>query len=270
VPDWPLCYGGVLPPLDMGAIIETTHRLFAITTTPLIVAAAVVAWRNHRGVRWLSRTLFAAVALTLAVVVFGAFAVLTGLPRPVAAIDVGCALLVLALVLTARGVAQARSDDPDLPDRLSLRDALARLTLASLAAVYLLLVSGVLVADVGSIARCLGWPLYGAVAGAAEVGAVLPPLRRALGVVAAGLIAAVVVEAWRGPRAGAASSAIRRTATALALVLLAEAATGALVVAQGFSLALGSFHVAAAVGVWALLGALLVETATARGDAPAA
>jgi len=158
LPDWPLCYGGILPPLDMGAVIETTHRVFAVLTTPLIVAAAVVGWRRHRAIRWLSRPPALAVVLVLAVVVFGAFAVLTGLPPMVAAIDVGSALLVLALLLTAWGVARARRIDPARPDRLAFSGPFARLALAALASVYLVLVSGVLVADVGSLARCLGWP----------------------------------------------------------------------------------------------------------------
>src|SRR5512137_1946521 len=104
-PDWPMCYGGIIPPVDMGAIIETTHRFLAALTSPLIVAAAVMGWRRHRSIWWLSRPPVIAVALVLAVVVFGAFAVLTGLPPLVAAVDVGCALTVLALVLTTSVVA---------------------------------------------------------------------------------------------------------------------------------------------------------------------
>jgi len=60
--------------------------------------------------------------------------------------------------------------DPALPDRLTFHTSFARLTLSALTAVFLMLISGPLVADVGSIARCLGWPLYGAVSGAAEIG----------------------------------------------------------------------------------------------------
>ncbi len=199
-PDWPMCYGQIVPPLDMGAIIETTHRFFAAATTPLIVAAAVLGWRRYRSVRWLSRPAVIAVGLVLAVVVFGAFAVLTGLPPVVAAIDVGSALMVLALVLTTWRVALARRDNPELPDRLAFRTPFAKLTLSALAAVFLVLVGGVLVAEVGSVARCVGWPLYGVVAGAGEIGGSLPAARRVLGVVAAGLIVAVTIQAWRRHR----------------------------------------------------------------------
>ena len=44
-PDWPLCYGKVLPPLEMTAIIEYTHRLVASAiVSPLVIATCVLAW----------------------------------------------------------------------------------------------------------------------------------------------------------------------------------------------------------------------------------
>jgi heme A synthase len=265
-PDWPMCYGKIIPPVDMAAIIETTHRLLAALTSPLIVAAAVMGWWKHSSIRWLSRPPAIAVALVMAVAVFGAFAVLTGLPPIVAAIDVGFALMVLALVLTTWVVARARRDDPTLPDRLTFRTPFARLTLAALTAVFLVLVSGPLVADVGSLARCLGWPLYGVLSGAAEVGGALPPVRRALGALAALLIVAVVVQAWRLHRGHA---AIFRGATMLAIAFLVEAAVGALMPARGFTLLYGVIYVAGAVTVWALLVVLAVLAATMPDRSPA-
>ena len=258
-PDWPMCYGQIIPPVNMGAIIETTHRFLAALTSPLIVAAAVMGWRKHRSIWWLSRPPALAVALVLAVVVFGAFAVLTGLPPIVAAVDVGCALTVLALVLTTWTVARARRADPALPERVTFRAPFARLTLSALTAVFFVLVSGTLVADVGSIARCVGWPLYGAVAGAAEVGGILPPVRRALGIIAAVLIVAVAIQAWRLYRRNA---AILCGAAALAIAFLVEATIGALMAANGFTLLYGVGYVAAAAGVWALLVVLSVLAAT--------
>ena len=258
-PDWPMCYGQIIPPVDMGAIIETTHRFLAALTSPLIVAAAVVGWRKHRSIWWLSRPPAIAVALVLAVVVFGAFAVLTGLPPLVAAVDVGCALTVLALVLTTCVVARARFNRPAMPDRLTFSTPFAVLTLSALAAVFLVLIGGPLAADVGSIARCLGWPLYGPVAGAAEVGGAYPPVRRALGALAAVLIVAVVVQAWRLHRGDA---VIVRGATALAIALLVEATVGTLMPAHGFTMLYGVLYGTAAAGIWAMLVVIAVLAAT--------
>ncbi|TMF52344.1 MAG: protoheme IX farnesyltransferase, partial [Chloroflexi bacterium] len=43
-PDWPLCHGRVLPPLDLHAIIEYSHRTAASLTSTLVVLTAAVAW----------------------------------------------------------------------------------------------------------------------------------------------------------------------------------------------------------------------------------
>ena len=78
-----------------------------------------------------------AVAFLLAVIIFGALVVLRGLEPGLAALDLGSALAVLALMLAATVVAFARQQDPALPDRLVFRTALARLTLWTLVAVGL-------------------------------------------------------------------------------------------------------------------------------------
>jgi cytochrome c oxidase assembly protein subunit 15 len=161
-PDWPGCYGQIVPPLRMDAIIEYTHRFIAVLASPLIVVSAIVGWRKFRSSRWISWPPVLAVVFALAVVVFGALAVLRGLARGVAAVDLSSALMVLTLMVTATVVAFYHRDKPAQVDRLSFGTPFARLSLGTLVMLFVVLVSGVLVADQGSMARCLGWPLYGA------------------------------------------------------------------------------------------------------------
>ncbi|MGH2626630.1 MAG: COX15/CtaA family protein, partial [Anaerolineales bacterium] len=47
-PDWPLCAGGILPPVHTAALIEFSHRLAAALTSPLILFTALSAWRGRR------------------------------------------------------------------------------------------------------------------------------------------------------------------------------------------------------------------------------
>jgi cytochrome c oxidase assembly protein subunit 15 len=251
-PDWPGCYGRIVPPPQMNAIIEYTHRLVAALTTPLILAAAAVSWRKARSIRWVSRPLALAVVFVLAVIVFGAFAVLTGLPPLIAALDLSSALITLTLVLIATVVAFARRADPDLPDRLSARGGLARLSLVTLAAVFGVHVSGVLVAGKGSLTRCLGWPMWRVLpddrSGWGQVA------RLTLAVAAALLIVAVVIQAWRTKQ----GVALRTAATAAAAAFLVEMAVSAAMLAGGTSPLLLVIHVVAATALWALLVVLAV------------
>jgi cytochrome c oxidase assembly protein subunit 15 len=73
-PDWPGCYGRIVPPPQVGAIIEFLHRFVAALTTPFILAVAIVGWWKARRVRWVSWPPVIAIPFVLAVIVFGALA----------------------------------------------------------------------------------------------------------------------------------------------------------------------------------------------------
>ena len=247
-PDWPGCYGRIIPPPQVNAVIEYTHRFVAGITTPLILAAAWVSWRRTRTIRWLVRPLLVAIPFLFAVIVFGAFAVLTGLARPVAVLDLGSALITATLVLTAAVVAFTRHADPALPDRFSAKSGLARLSLVTLGATFLLYVSGILVAGRGSLTRCVGWPFWRLIpddmAGWPQV------VRLLLAAATVLLIAWLVVRTWR---ARPAHTAQRRTALVAGLAFLIEMAVGMIMQLSGSTMLLLMAYVAAGTVLYAAL-----------------
>ena len=255
-PDWPGCYGRIVPPPQVNSVIEYTHRLVAGLTTPLILAAAWVSWRRARTIRWLVRPLLVSILFVLAVIVFGAFAVLTGLPRLVAALDLGSALIALTLVLTAAVVAFTRHADPTLPDRFSVSNRLVRLSLVTLGATFALYVSGILVAGKGSLTRCVGWPFWRLIP---DDAAGWPQVARlGLAAVTALLIVWLVVQTWRGQPANAAQ---RRVAIFGGLAFLIEMAVGVIMLTSGSTMFLLMTYVAAGT----LLFAALVVLAALAG-----
>jgi cytochrome c oxidase assembly protein subunit 15 len=254
-PDWPGCYGQPVPPMRIDSLIEYSHRLIAALTSPFIIAAAVLGLWRYRSIRWVSWPPALAIVLLIAVVIFGALVVLRGLPPGLAAVDLGSALMVLALMLTATVVAFARHADPTLPDRLSFHGSFARLTLWTLVVVFIVLVSGVLVARSGSLVRCLGWPLFSGRLVPADAHDWLKTARLFIAGLATILLIAVIVQAWRlRPRHGT----IRRTAMAVGILFLVELLVGMLMLARGYSVPLLVIYVAAAAALWALLVVLAV------------
>ena len=247
-PDWPGCYGRIVPPPQVNAVIEYTHRLVAGLTSPLILAAAWVSWRRARAIRWLVGPLAVSIVFLAAVIVFGAFAVLTGLPPLVAALDLSSALVTLTLVLTAAVVAFTRHADPMLPDRFSVHSDLAQLSPVTLGATFVLYVSGVLVAGPGSLTRCVGWPFWRLLPN--DVAGWPQMARLGLAAVTALLIVTLVVRVLRTHPVNAAQ---RRVATFGGLAFLLEMAVGVIMLTSGSTMLLLMTYVAAGTVLFAAL-----------------
>ena len=93
-PDWPLCHGRFVPPLETTAIIEYAHRLFGAVVSPLILALCSAAWLTRRRERPIvvPATL---VPLLLAVQIgLGAVVVKLELPAMVVLVHLGFAMAI--------------------------------------------------------------------------------------------------------------------------------------------------------------------------------
>jgi cytochrome c oxidase assembly protein subunit 15 len=118
IPDFPLAFGRVVPPvwsIDIG--LHFAHRIGALVVTAAIVAAIARVWTHHRGIAALRRPALAMALLVTAQVTLGAFVVLTGLQPIVntAHLVNGALLLAASLVLTLRSRWAQLSAEPDRP-----------------------------------------------------------------------------------------------------------------------------------------------------------
>jgi len=82
VPDWPLSYGQVMPPMVGGIFYEHTHRLVATFVGILTIALAVWLWRNDER-RWMKILGVVALGAVILQGLLGGLTVLLLLPTPI-------------------------------------------------------------------------------------------------------------------------------------------------------------------------------------------
>ncbi len=246
--DWPTCYGQAAWPPDTAAQLHMVHRLVSGAGAVLALTAAVLAVR--RGAARVVRGLAAAGAgVMLVQAAWGAWVALRPETEFLAGIHLGLALTALGALSAAALAAYRFHHNPQQADQLGFAAPFARLTLAVLALVGILMVSGAWVVSLDAGTACSGWPLC---AGGLPTNGLgwLALAHRALTLVSGVGMAALVVRAWRGQR----SQQVTLTAATAAFTLfVGQVLIGAVKVSRGFSADLVGLHAASAAGVWAAL-----------------
>ena len=275
-PDWPLCYGGFLPPLELEAIIEYSHRLVAsAVVAPLVLATCVVAWSGYRRERWILVPATVALVMMLAQALLGGVTVLNELPGGVVAahLALGEALLacvVLLVVVAIRG--PLRFSKEDLPGtRLAARAAhFPLLVLISGFGLYVLLLTGSYVTVSGATVACLDWPLCRGNTLPTSTLAMIHMLHRVVGIAVGILLLYSLHLGFRDKRN---SAVVRVFSLAVAASFLAQVMVGAVAVWLRFPVELRALHLALATLVWgtmvALASLVFISTETQRPGIPA-
>ena len=107
VPDWPLSYGKLMPPMDGNIFYEHGHRMVATTVGLLTIGMAIWLMRAE-GRRWLRNLGWIALAAVIAQGVLGGMTVLFLLPKPV---SIGHACLAQLFFSTTVAVALFTSEN---------------------------------------------------------------------------------------------------------------------------------------------------------------
>src|SRR5262245_53136886 len=123
VPDWPLSYGMLMPPMVGGIFYEHGHRMVAATVGFLTLVLAI--WTQARepraGVRRLAWT---ALALVIAQGTLGGLTVLFLLPTPVSVAHACLAQCFFCVTIALAYLTSAEWTDADrVPDRAGVRGA---------------------------------------------------------------------------------------------------------------------------------------------------
>ncbi len=158
VPDWPLSFGQVFPPMKGGVLFEHGHRMVAATVGLLTVILAAWLWRSESRA-WVRR--LGALALTAVIVqgVLGGLTVRLRLPVAVSAAHAGVAELFFCLTGTLALVTSRSWLVPEEPTPDSGRPSLRALSAVTVGAAYLQILVGALVRHTGAGLAIPDFPL---------------------------------------------------------------------------------------------------------------
>lgn len=228
-PNWPGCYvGQIAPQAHLNPVLEFVHRVVAVTSGPLLLAAGIAGLRVKDA---LVRTLpWVAFAGAMIAGVLGMLTVKVGISKAWAAFDLGASLIAL-VAITVATVCVLRYPRRWQPG------ATGRLAWGAVGALFAFHVCSVLVAGPGSLTRCMSWPVWRIVE--ADGGVAWQWVRLVLGGVAAVLTVLVVVHGMR-------RRDTRVFGAVLAVLVVCEVAMGLTVVAHGAGLTVKAWYAALA------------------------
>ena len=251
VPDWPLSFGKVLPPMTGGVVFEHSHRMIAAGVGILAVILGTWLWRREprRWVRWLG---VAAVLVVVAQGVLGGVTVLMRLPPLVSVAHACMAQVFFCLVVTLALVTSEAWNSPAPPPRsLGGWPGLPSLAVATTGFLFLQLFLGALVRHTGSGLAIPDFPLaFGRFIPPVLEGQVLIAYLHRLGAVVAGIYilwsAGLILFRHRD------EPLLVRPALALVSLMVLQVVLGGFVVWSGLAVIPATAHV--------VTGALLLAT----------
>lgn len=260
VPDWPLAFGKLIPPLVGGIRFEWGHRLVAAAVSAMTLILAIWTWyREPR--QWIRITALAALGLILLQAVLGGLTVLMLLPLPLAVAHAATAqaffcLMIAMVVFTRPGFGRHRAHSEVLVD--CGRPSVSVLATITTVAVYMQILVGALMRHLGAGLAIPDFP--------ASYGRLVPPFYSfAVDINFAHRCGAVVVAllvSWTFVRTVRSYAAIRplRNGAVLMLALLAlQIILGALTVWSGRAVLPTTAHVAIGAAVLAATLALTIR-----------
>jgi protoheme IX farnesyltransferase len=258
-PDWPLCFGDWIPPADLHAWIEHSHRLIAaVFVGPLVGAVGLITVFSHRR-RDLPLLVAAVVAGVLVIVqsLLGAAVVLEGLAAELVTAHLGMALVVLAATIF---IADRATNGP-MPSA-HVRPFLTRIVALTAVAIFAQMLLGSWVTGHHAGLAYADFPLMN--------GALLPTVlgseqavhfaHRLMSVVVAGLVAWTAIAILRSTDA----PLPRRLAHLMAILIVVQIALGGLNVISRLSALFVVPHLAVGAMLWGASVWLLLATRRLR------
>jgi heme A synthase len=243
-PDWPTCFGTMVPEMSGGVFWEHLHRLVAGGLVLMFGLATWLAYKETGDRPWIFRASLGGMGLLVIQSIFGGLTVLYQLPDLVSTTHLGLALLFLALATVLASYTgwsrSASSLSGGEGGQLRLWAGVAALL------VFGQSVLGGLVRHMDAGMACPDAPLC--------LGQVIPPLvntpitvhffHRVLALIVAGVVISVALWTFRGT-----SESVRRWAAVAAALVIGQVALGVVSVLSVLDVVPVSLHTLVAAGL---------------------
>ncbi len=161
-PDWPLCYGRVIPPSLTGAWVEFTHRLLGGAASIQIVLLALLAWRGFRHEPRVFRPAVAAAVLLVVQVSLGGLHVIFEIPPATGWVHTGVAMLIVGLLALEAGRTLPALESPrGTAQEIFRKRRFGTWVSMTAIATYVLILTGSYVTRSGASLACPSFPNCG-------------------------------------------------------------------------------------------------------------
>ena len=272
-PDWPLCYGQIIPPFSVPTMIEYSHRLSASVLSLFVAATTALAWvgfRNRDGDESggnvgngaiVIRSSIAALVLVIVAALLGGATVLTELAWWWRLFHLSIAELLLACLMVAvitgwNGRRAVSSSTPGTPVSKTGGTLTRNLIIAALIGVFALILSGSYMVGYGAGTSCGTWPLCrGTLFGEGAMAYVVHMAHRYIAAIVGLVILAAAAQVIRSlPDNGPA----RMAAMALIVGFVIQILVGAVVIWTAFGADYKALHLSVATLVWVAAVAMAI------------
>lgn len=250
-PDWPLCYGQIIPPFSVPTMIEYSHRLSASVLSLFVAGTTFLAWLQFRDNRVILGSAIASLVLVIVAAVLGGITVLTELEWWVVLFHLSIAELLLACLIVAAisGWNGNRTSLSAIVSRPNPKTE--KLAVAAIVGAFLLILSGSYMVGYGAGTSCATWPLCRGSFWPSEAGAYMIHMAHRYIAALVGLV--VLAAAWHVIRTLQDNPPARWAALAVILAFAIQIVIGAAVIWTKFGADFKAVHLSVATLVWAAL-----------------
>lgn len=160
-PDWPLCYGQIIPPMDITAWIEYMHRLSGALAGVFILLLFASGITRYSMQDMVLKLIMLTPIIVIIQGLFGAYTVLTEISPIVALIHTGIANALVGLLAIIVALSYDYGSYKLNKDLRHIFEGYWRIALWLLVLTYVLILSGAYVTRTGSSLACQAIPLCG-------------------------------------------------------------------------------------------------------------